>query len=82
MSLIKENQEIEQVIFKDEESEAAFLDQLSSCYLDLMKRPLQVLKLPPSQSLRSVVDFLNWPGGDHATSGIGDGEKSCFEVDV
>ena len=82
VSLIKENQEIEQVIFKDEESEAAFLDQLSSCYLDLMKRPLQVVKLLPSQSLRSVVDFLNWPGGDHAASGTGDGEKSCFEVDV
>ena len=47
-----------------------------------MKRPLQVVKLLPSQSLRSVVDFLNWPGGDHASSGIGDGEKSCFEVDV
>ena len=45
VSLVKENQEIEQVVFKDEESQTNFLDLLLNSYLELMKRPLQLMKL-------------------------------------
>ena len=64
VSLIKENQEIEQVIFKDDNSQEVFLDQLSASYLDLMKRPLQLIRLKPSESLRSHIEFLKWPGDE------------------
>ena len=43
VSFVKENQEIEQVVFKDEESQSIFLDQLLNSYMELMKRPLQLV---------------------------------------
>ena len=52
------------MIFKDDNSQEVFLDQLSASYLDLMKRPLQLIRLKLSESLRSHIEFLKWPGDE------------------
>lgn len=80
MSLVKENQEIEQIIFKTDDHLSNFIEQLQTNYLDLMKRPLQVIRLSQMQSLRTKVDFLNWPNDcDHKECSC---EQSCFKIDV
>lgn len=81
ISLVKENQEIEQIVFKDEVSFTEFLTEICNSYSDLMKKDICVARLRLGESLRGQIDFLNWPNCTHFQAPC-TCTKTCFGVDI
>lgn len=79
--LVTESQQIETLIFKEASQMSSFVNQLTTNYLDTMKRSLKVLNMAgrEAHSLRSQIGFINWPQCDRQGCKC---EKTCFQMNL